>query len=567
MSIPKWAFGAGAIALLAVYNAGQSNIEQMRSMPFATKTTPKLQARQYEREQYGPSLLWLDRLAKSSSGRETPNQDEYSAKLDFRVLSSLMVAGLASGFKSQVANLLWMKSDEYWHKGMLTRQNPLMELVVTFDPQFIDAWSTAGWHWAYNIYADIETNPKYKSNPKAMGDQQEKAVATGLDYLRRGSEQNPETYRLWFEHGWTRAEKAGYYDEETAALYRQARAQADARTVYKDVASASGKTTQVAEQGIDIIGRTIGHLYEREPNIDRALDQYGTDLLKIKRGSADWKALSDAGMYWGQYSSLYDQIVAFYRANQKDPALVARLKAIVPDIERMDAAQKAREKLQIVDPQPTGAFISLTARYLPAWELYKAGRYQQAVDTMIGVMNADRKYHLQKLDALEKVLALKGDSPEAITGQVKQQVEYEKQSTQEIGLHFLAKMYTEMYERQSDPTKKKELARLAYETWYRSRARNSLDFYAKRQTRLFEALPYGFTTPQKIVDEVKKSRKGGAPSAAPDNAPKVSEYYTTPKVIDRNEDGLDDATGKPVDEAAREAAEKESSTSDSGAPE
>ena len=52
-----------------------------------------------------------------------------------------------------------MKSDEYWHEGLFTRQVPLMEAVVTLDPQFIDAWSTAGWHWAYNIYADIPTNP------------------------------------------------------------------------------------------------------------------------------------------------------------------------------------------------------------------------------------------------------------------------------------------------------------------------------------------------------------------------------------------------------------------------
>lgn len=560
MEIPKWAYGLGALGLLAVYNAGQDDIERMRSMPFKPTQTQdnasRQQARQLEREQYGPSLAWLDRLAKASSGRETPNQDEYTAKLDFRVLSSLMVAGLASGFKSQVANLLWMKSDEYWHKGMLTRQNPLMELVVTLDPQFIDAWSTAGWHWAYNIHADIETNPKYKNDLRLMGDKQDAAILTGLDYLRRGSEQNPETYRLWFEHGWTRAEKAGFYDEDTANLYRQARAQADARTVYKDVADASGKPKQVAEEGIDIIGRTIGHLYEREPDMDRALNQYGVDLLGIKPGDANWRGLSDAGRYWGEYSSLYDQIVGFYRKNKGDKVIESRLKAIVPDIERMDAAQKVREAMQVRDPQPTGAFISLTARYLPAWRLYEAGRYQEAVNQMIGVMNADPKRHLQKLPQLAKFMELRGDSPSEIQAALAQQSAYEKDSSQEIGIHFLAKMYSEMTERQADPARKKELARLAYETWYRARARNSLDFYAKRQTRLLEK-QFGFTTPQAIVDEVKASRKSGAPKAAPENAPKVSQYYPAPRVIDRNEDGLDDTTNLPVNEAASKAAENE----------
>lgn len=565
MELPKWAYGLGALGLLAVYNAGQSSIERQRSMPFATKNTSKPQARQLAREQYGPSLAWLDRLAKASSGRETPAQDEYTAKLDFRVLSSLMVAGLASGFKSQVANLLWMKSDEYWHKGMLTRQNPLMELVVTLDPQFIDAWSTAGWHWAYNIYADIETNPKYKNDLRVMGDKQETAVNTGLDYLRRGAEQNPETYRLWFEHGWTRAEKAGYYDEETATLYRQARAQADARTVYHDVI-VKGKATQVPEEGVDIIGRTIGHLYERGPDIDRALDQYGRDLLGIKPGDANWRALSDLGVYWRDYSSAYDQMVAFYRKNKGDAAIVARLKAIVPEIERMDAAQKVREAMQVRDPQPTGAFISLTARYVPAWRLYKAGRYQEAVDLMIAVMNADPKRHLTKLPQLARVLELRGDSPEAIQALLKQQRDYEKEATQEIGIHFLAKLYSDMTERQPEGSQqRKVLARLAYDTWYRSRARNSLDFYARRQTRLFEK-QYNFEAPQAIVEAVKKSRLGGAAMAAPENAPKVSQFYPAPRVIDRNEDGKDDATGLPVDEAASKAAQSEAPAASSQAP-
>jgi hypothetical protein len=126
-------------------------------------------------------MAWLDRLRNAQT-------DKNVVKLDFRVLSSMMIAGLASGFKSQVANLVWMKSDEYWHKGLVTRQVPLMEVVVTLDPQFVDAWSTAGWHWAYNIYADVETNEIYKRDPKLVRQQQEIAIDTGLDYLRRGSE-------------------------------------------------------------------------------------------------------------------------------------------------------------------------------------------------------------------------------------------------------------------------------------------------------------------------------------------------------------------------------------------
>ena len=420
-----------------------------------------------------------------------------------------MVAGLASGFKSQVANLLWMKSDEYWHKGLTTRQNPLMEAVVTLDPQFIDAWSTAGWHWAYNIYADIELNPKYKNNPQQMRIQQDRAIETGLDYLRRGSEQNPEKYRLWFEHGWTRAEKAGYYDEETVALYRKARAQSDARQIEVDTI-VNGQRKTVKKEGIDIMGRTIAHLYEGIPEIDRALDQYGKDLLK---GTPEELAeLREVGRYWSLYGSDYEKIVTSYEKG--DAVVKSRIKAIVPDVDKMVTAHKMRLKMQARNDQPTGGYITLVARYLPAWEMYKKGEYQQAIDKMVGVMNADPKYHLQGLPKLAQVLELNGDAPEVIKVELAKMREDEKSSSQDIGLHFLAKMYDRMTEAQTDPTKKRELAQQAYKMWYRARARKTLDFYARRETLRYED-KYGFTAPKEIVDEIKASRNKGNVNAAP----------------------------------------------------
>ena len=214
MQLNKWGVLGLAGALLISYNATQPGLLQLRNNdnhlkdPLTHKPTAK-------REGYAESLVWLDRLANSSSENGTDIDPKTQTirgtghvKLNFSVLSSLMVAGLASGFRSQVANLLWMKSDEYWHEGLFTRQVPLMEAVVTLDPQFIDAWSTAGWHWAYNIYADVPSNPDYKAKgDKAIRMAQDNAVETGIDYLDRGSAMNPDTYRLWFEYGWTRAEK------------------------------------------------------------------------------------------------------------------------------------------------------------------------------------------------------------------------------------------------------------------------------------------------------------------------------------------------------------------------
>ena len=522
MELSKWGALAGAGLLLVSYNLAQPGINKLRNnrpdenTPGATKA---------KTEAYGPSLQWLDRLARASDASGTSVDAKGNlvgsgkVKLDFSVMSSLMVAGLASGFKSQVANLLWMKSDEYWHEGLFTRQVPLMEAVVTLDPQFIDAWSTAGWHWAYNIYADIPSNPDYvKKGPMAIRRAQENAVKTGLDYLDRGSNLNPDTYRLWFEYGWTRAEKAGLYDQKTVELYKTARTKSDARTI-----EVSGKNGQmVKEKGLDILGRTIGHLWERVPDFDKAQSQYADDLMGAT--PAQRKLLDKAGEAWHRFGGDYTTIVDIYRGG--DAVTKSQVKALVPDIEEIAAGQDMRQKIagETGKDQPVGAYVTIEARYMPAWRLMKAGNLDGAIQEITGVMNADSKYHLTQLPILKKIYEIRGDSPTAIEAAFKQTRENEKTSSQDLGIHFLARLWEMKMDKATDPAEKTKLAMQAYRTWYRSRSRDALDFYALRKTREYED-KYHFTTPQDIVDEIKKSRKSGVPNAAPQVAPNVQSYY------------------------------------------
>jgi len=513
-----------AIALLTFYNGAQSDLRAFRTMHANDRILPSqrdAEQKKLQKERYGPSLSWLDRLMRA-------NSDTQRVKLDFRMLSSLMVAGLASGFKSQVSNMLWMKSDEYWHKGLFTRQNPIMEAVVTLDPQFVDAWSTAGWHWAYNIYADIPTKPQYKNmlelvRDRAIRKEQKAAIDTGLDYLKRGSEMNPDKYRLWFEQGWTRAEKAGIYDEETLRLFQMARKQPDAKLVERQE-QVAGKTVTKQVQGMDLIGRTIGHLYEKTPYIDKALEHYGKDLLEAK--PEELALLNAVGEYWRQYGTDYAEIAAIYKGG--DAVVKRQVKQLVPDVERLVKAHDMRNimgaRKNNEGGQPTGAYITIAARYLPAWKLMKAGKIQEAINMMVGVMNADTRYHLTKLPVLEQVLEIRGDAPSAIKERIAASLSYERTSSQDIGLHFLAKLYEMALEREQNPQKKKAYARLAYETWYRSRERDSLDFYARRETFLYED-KYGFKPPQQIIDQIRASRKAGDVKAAPRVPPNVEQYY------------------------------------------
>lgn len=532
----RWGLAGLALVFLVLYNGMQPGLSRFRTMYISAEKNPSIEAetdaekkikRQLTKERYGPSLEWLDNVLRASGG--AVGDDPYTAKLDARVLSSLMVAGLASGFKSQVANLLWMKSDEYWHKGLLTRQNPLMEMVVTLDPQFIEAWSTAGWHWAYNIYADIPLNDVYKNikpvslQQKTIRQKQETAIETGLNYLSRGANMNPETYRLWFEWGWTRAEKAGYYDEETVELFKTARKQNDAREVEKTSVIDGKQVTTKEQGGLDVVGHTIAHIYEKTPHVEKALDMWGRDLLKGT--PAELARLRTVGEYWRRYGSDYSLIAQLYESG--DSVIKNRIRALVPDVERLVAAQKMRETMQGRGSTPTGAFVTIASRYLPAWKMKEQGRYKEAVANLIGVMNADPRYHLTDLDTMAKIYELRGDAPAAITRQLENLREIEKTSAQDIGLHFLAVLYGDLEKQAKTEQEKNAYRRLAYETWYRSRERDQLDFYALRNTRVYED-KYNFTAPQKVIDEIKKSRKSGAVKAAPALPPNVEQYYQAP---------------------------------------
>jgi tetratricopeptide (TPR) repeat protein len=499
MNPKKWGAVAVIAVLLPLYNMAQPDLYRMRS--FNEQDFPNLTEQQRKKERYGPSLEWLDRMVRPSAATE-----DYR-KLDFRVMSSMMLAGMASGFKSQVANLLWMKSDEYWHKGLMERQVPLMEMVVTLDPQFIDAWSTTGWHWAYNIFAEEPNKPQYKNDPVALRKRQNQDIQIGLGYLERGAAMNPETYRLWFEAGYHRAAKAGIYDEKTVRLLREAREKNDARTV--EMMAPDPKTNKLVPtdvQGMDLVGRNIGHVYETIPDIDNALAQY-RDLMRTNKGKGDLPTeqemalLQTAGEAWGRYGKNYEVIVATYQ--EGDPTIKAQIKQMVPNIEQLVAAQAIRNTMAARESQATGAYVSIVARYMPTWKLMKAGKLEQAITTIIGVLNADTRYHLQGLPVYERVLAMRGDAPAAIQKSVEDVKQSERSSSQEIGLHLLARLY----EQQGN-------WKMAHETWVRSRERNTLNFYGRRNSFAL-ADKYNFKEPQHIIDAVKNSRRGGEPNAAP----------------------------------------------------
>lgn len=120
---------------------------------------------------------------------------------------SANIGALVLGFRKLVADMLWLKVDEYWHAGLAQRMLPMMETVVTLDPYFIEAYSLGAWHLAYNVslmFPSAEEKLKY--------------INQGIRLLEKGIKSNPRNSTLYTELGFTIYfrklsdwEKASYY--------------------------------------------------------------------------------------------------------------------------------------------------------------------------------------------------------------------------------------------------------------------------------------------------------------------------------------------------------------------
>src|SRR5829696_7161189 len=55
------------------------------------------------------------------------------------------------GFREVAASLLWVKTDDYFHRGEYEPILRLVRLITTIDPHQIDVYTTGAWHMSYNF--------------------------------------------------------------------------------------------------------------------------------------------------------------------------------------------------------------------------------------------------------------------------------------------------------------------------------------------------------------------------------------------------------------------------------
>ena len=101
-----------------------------------------------------------------------------------------------SGFRTLVADLLWIDAHTAWERVEYGRMNLIFQTVTTLAPHNVNFWEMASWHMAYNASVaamDDKKQPKIVLRKKA----QHEYFLLGKDYLEQGIANNPNSYVLY----------------------------------------------------------------------------------------------------------------------------------------------------------------------------------------------------------------------------------------------------------------------------------------------------------------------------------------------------------------------------------
>ena len=113
-----------------------------------------------------------------------------------------------SGFRTLVADVLWIEAHAEWERTEYGRMNLLMSTVTTLAPRNVVFWENSSWHMAFN--ASVAVMNDYKEPRLAVRRRrQQEYFLIGKDYLERGIANNPDAYNLYQALGYIYRDKLG----------------------------------------------------------------------------------------------------------------------------------------------------------------------------------------------------------------------------------------------------------------------------------------------------------------------------------------------------------------------
>jgi hypothetical protein len=157
----------------------------------------------------------------------------HGAKLNLTMRQQLWQTGFLaalSGFRSVVADFLWIQAHEAWQKTEWGRMALLFQNVTALQPRNVMFWDIAAWHMGYNAsLAAFED----KSEPREARriNAQRQYFKAAEDFLLRGIQNNPDSYQLYEKLAMLYRDK--FKDDQKAFEYFDKAAQFPRAPIYE----------------------------------------------------------------------------------------------------------------------------------------------------------------------------------------------------------------------------------------------------------------------------------------------------------------------------------------------
>ena len=156
------------------------------------------------------------------AGEQRGNINNVSVDLSLRAkLGQLGFLAALSGFRTLVADLLWIQANADWQRVEYGPMNLLFNTVTTLTPHNINFWDESSWHMAYNASVAAMDNRKQPSIARRKKAQLEYFLI-GVDFLKRGIANNPRSYLLHQSLGIIYRDKLDDYCDASAEFDKAA---------------------------------------------------------------------------------------------------------------------------------------------------------------------------------------------------------------------------------------------------------------------------------------------------------------------------------------------------------
>jgi hypothetical protein len=186
-------------------------------------------------------------IGKVLSVRHTEYEQTPDTRTPLEALAPAML-----GFRQVAASLLWVKTDDYFHRGEYEPILRMVRLITAIDPHQIDVYTTGAWHMSYNFM-------------------DKRLIRSGLEFLEDGVKNNPNIYDLYFESGWTNMDKMKDFPRAI-----------DWYTIASTKGTTDGKTLPPA-----FTWHQLAIAHERAGDIDGAIQQWIKTEEREKRELAE----------------------------------------------------------------------------------------------------------------------------------------------------------------------------------------------------------------------------------------------------------------------------------------